>query len=54
MKHLANILTMMLLGRPALIVGYACAAIRSGFSLGAFIHAQHEVAAIKRFVNPPP
>ena len=53
-KYLANILTTVLLCWPALVVGYAYAAIRSGFSAGTFMQDQHEIAAIKRFVKTPP
>jgi len=54
MKYLGNILTTLLLGWPALVVGYAYAALKSGFLTGQAMQDRHEVAAIKRFVKTPP
>lgn len=51
MKYAVNIAAVVLLGWPALMLGYAWAAIRAGWSTGSFLYNRHEDAAIAKFVD---
>lgn len=42
MRYVANFLAATLLGWPSAILAYCFAAVRSGFSLGLWLHEQHE------------
>ena len=45
MKYV-NILVMVVLGCPAMFVGYLWGAIKSGFDTGFFFYDRHEAAAL--------
>ena len=49
MKSLLAVLAVIFLGWPALIVGYAAGAIKSGFLIGVFLYDKHEEEAIDKF-----
>ena len=53
MKYVINIMAVTLFGWPALIVGYICRTIVSGFEAGTFIYERHEDAAIDKFTKKP-
>jgi hypothetical protein len=53
MKYVIYIMAVVLFGWPALIVGYICWVIVSGFKAGTFICERHEDAAIDKFTKKP-
>jgi hypothetical protein len=54
MKYVFNFLSTLLIGWPALVLAYCWAAARSGAETGAFLHEQHEHAAIRKFTGRKP
>lgn len=51
MKCVVNAVVMITLGWPSLVVGYLAAAIKDGFTTGAFLYGRHCDAVIRKFVR---
>jgi len=51
MKYVINMVAVVLIGWPALIVGYIWKLIVSGFEAGTCIFEKHQAAAIDKFTK---
>lgn len=49
--RVVNIVCLLLLGYPAMAIGYLWGAIRSGFTTGAFFYDRHEDQNVGGFVT---